>query len=68
MNRSWCAVCQYDGKDQFFFGTVVVSRNATMHEIEAETAALWATISPHPMPRIVNLIPGELFFAPEDAA
>ena len=63
--RYWTASCTYDGKQPFRFWT-----SAMVVEAEFETVAHdalqaivrreWAKISPHPAPRLLEVVPGRL--------
>lgn len=63
MNRAWSAQCRYDGKRQFYLGTVVLDAAAKQHEIDDAVKALWSEISPHDIPDFVA-VPGAVFFKP----
>lgn len=65
MNRLWVVVCQYPGKAKFLLGNVVVDARAKDHDIRAAAIELWHEISPHPVPEMLDLLPGALFFKEE---
>jgi len=66
LHRPWTAQCEYEGKKQFYLGTVVEPLDTPHNELLEKFAALWERISPHPMPRIVSIIPGALVFVPDE--
>lgn len=69
--RAWCAVYQWPGKKPFLFGTAMVRREGTLHEVEeavkAEFVRKWGEILPDgfPLPELKDLRPGAIFFVPE---
>lgn len=57
--RMWCALCRYPGMAEFMLGTVAATGE---EHARRELARLWAEISPHPMPEILAVMPGQLVF------
>lgn len=63
--RWWVGLAQYPGKDRFYLGTVRATGPETAR---AELAALWARISPHAAPEIIEAHPGRLVLEQEEEA
>ena len=61
MNKNWCAVCAFPGKQRFVFGTASLpvkdgeefARREILRLLEATFLAI---------PEIVSIIPGEIVF------
>lgn len=68
VERTWCARCRYPGRQHFLVGTVGLAPDAPMHEVESALLAELARILPigTPVPEIVQLLPGEIVFVPEE--
>lgn len=63
--RYWTGICSYDGKREFRFHSsdFVVTADTDMQAHDRLQGAIdkaWATISPHPAPRLLDVIPGAL--------
>ncbi|XHB99385.1 hypothetical protein ABWH97_00095 [Nitratireductor sp. ac15] len=64
IERPYSAVCQYNGKERFYLGTVVADANAALHEIEPLIYDLMDELFPT-RPALLNIIPGSVVFVPE---
>ncbi len=70
--RGWVAKCQWSDKKPFLIGTVFLENTAPLHDVEKELWAKFDTmfrgILPNetPNPKIIDMIPGAVFFVPED--
>lgn len=63
--RSWCAVCQFEGKNKFLFGAAVLPIDVRLDEVEDEMFSQIDRVFPI-RPKIVELKIGEIFFIPSE--
>ncbi len=62
MRQPWCARLQYPGHAPFLRGTVWVEGKGRQEEARTLLEAQWRETSPHPMPPVVEMMPGALVF------
>jgi hypothetical protein len=62
--RLWCGKGQYDGLEEFYFGTIALPARAKDHEVRDALVVLWHRMHPHAPPPFVP-VPGMLVFVEE---
>lgn len=66
VTQNWCARYQYDDKEPFHFGTVVMPTNAKQHEVESALQSSWDKNFHFPPGKLVALLPGQVAYIPDD--
>lgn len=66
--RPWCGVFQWPGKQPFIVGAVAIEAGASHAETEAALLDKLRNIIPDDagVPRLIKLLPGAIFFIPDD--